>query len=112
MKEKTFKLVSKFFITLGVIYWVCLILAATTGCTTLQSDVINLKEPIGNGWIMERKDFKASERNSIDDIDKRLRALNEESRKYKHPNEITINLDEPLGARDYWEREEFLRLFE
>ena len=85
MKDKTFKLVSKFFITLGVIYWVCLILAATTGCTTLQSDVINLKEPISTGgsWIMERKDFKVSERNSLDDIDERLRYLYIESRKYK-----------------------------
>ena len=92
MKEKTFKLVSKFFITLGVIYWVCLILAATTGCTTMQSDVINLKEPISTGgsWIMERKDFKA----------------------YKDPNETIIYLDEPLGARDYWEREEFLQHFD
>ena len=114
MKEKTFKLVSKFFITLGVIYWVCLILAATTGCTTLQSDVINLKEPISTGgsWIMERKDFKASERNSLDDIDKRLKALGKESRKYKDPMETTFLIDEPLGARDYWEREEFLRHFE
>jgi hypothetical protein len=34
MKEKTFKLVSKFFITLGVIYWVCLVTAALTGCKT------------------------------------------------------------------------------
>ena len=85
MKEKTFKLVSKFFITLGVIYWVCLILAATTGCTTLQSDVINLKEPISTGgsWIMERKDFKVSERNSLDDIDERLQYLHKESMKYK-----------------------------
>ena len=62
MKEKAFKLVSKFFITLGVIYWVCLILAATTGCKTLDSSypLINLKEPISSGgdWIMERKDFK------------------------------------------------------
>ena len=62
MKDKTFKLVSKFFITLGVIYWVCLILAATTGCKTLNSSypLINLKEPISSGgdWIMERKDFK------------------------------------------------------
>ena len=62
MKDKTFKLVSKFFITLGVIYWVCLILAATTGCKTLDSSypLINLKEPISSGgdWIMERKDFK------------------------------------------------------
>ena len=62
MKDKTFKFVSKFFITLGVIYWVCLILAATTGCKTLDSSypLINLKEPISSGgdWIMERKDFK------------------------------------------------------
>ena len=60
MKEKTFKLVSKFFITLGIIYWACLILAATTGCKTMQSPIINLKEPISTGgdWIMERKDFK------------------------------------------------------
>ena len=114
MKEKTFKLVSKFFITLGIIYWAILIIAATTGCTTLQSDVINLKEPISTGgdWIMERKDFKVSERNSLDDIDERLQALGKESRKYKDPMETTIRLDEPLGARDYWEREEFLQHFE
>ena len=90
MKEKTYKWLSRFFIATGIIYWVVLILAATTGCTTMQSDVINLKEPIGNGWIMERKDFKA----------------------YKDPNETIIHLDEPLGARDYWEREDFLRHFD
>ena len=91
-----------------------LILAATTGCTTMQSSVINLKEPISTGgdWIMQRKDFKVSERNSIEDIDERLRALNKESKKYKNPNETIIHLDEPLGARDYWEREEFLQHFD
>ena len=85
MKEKTFKWVTRFFITLGIVYWATLIIAATTGCTTMQSSVINLKEPISTGgsWIMERKDFKVSERNSLDDIDERLRALNKESKKYK-----------------------------
>jgi hypothetical protein len=39
---------------------------------------------------MERKDFKV----------------------YKDPMETTIYLDEPLGARDYWEREEFLQHFD
>ena len=114
MKDKTFKWVTRFFIATGIIYWVMLILAATTGCTTLQSDVINLKEPISTGgdWIMQRKDFKVSERNSIEDIDERLRALNKESKKYKNPNETIIHLDEPLGARDYWEREEFLQHFD
>ena len=114
MKEKTFKWVTRFFITLGIVYWACLILAATTGCTTMQSSVINLKEPISTGgdWIMQRKDLKASERNSLEDIDERLRALNKESRKYKDPMETTFRIDEPLGARDYWEREEFLRHFE
>ncbi len=67
MKEKTFKLVSKFFITLGIIYWAILIIAATTGCTTLQSDVINLKEPISTGgsWIMERKENNNIHGNTI-----------------------------------------------
>ena len=92
MKDKTFKWVTRFFIATGIIYWVMLILAATTGCTTLQSDVINLEEPISTGgdWIMERKDFKV----------------------HKNPNETIIHLDEPLGARDYWEREEFLQHFD
>ena len=108
MKEKTFKWVTRFFITLGIVYWATLIIAATTGCTTMQSSVINLKEPISTGgsWIMERKDFKASERNSYDEIDKRLIELWKESRKYKHPNETTIRLDEPL------ESEEFLQHFD
>ena len=35
MKDNTFKWVSKFFITLGIIYWLCLILAAT-GCQTYE----------------------------------------------------------------------------
>ena len=96
MKEKTFKLVSKFFITLGVIYWVCLILAATTGCQTYEYDVKN----------------KFHKKPDYEDIDKRLKALGKESRKYKDPMETTFRIDEPLGARDYWEREEFLRHFE
>jgi len=62
MKEKTFKWVTKFFITLGVIYWGAIILSVLTGCKTLDSSypLINLKEPISSGgdWIMERKDFK------------------------------------------------------
>ena len=60
MKEKTFKLVSKFFITLAVIYWGAILLTVLTGCKTMQSPIINLKEPISTGgdWIMERKDFK------------------------------------------------------
>ena len=40
MKDSTFKLVSKFFITLGVIYWVCLIFAAT-GCQEYEYDIKN-----------------------------------------------------------------------
>jgi hypothetical protein len=92
MKEKTFKLVSKSLITLAVIYWGVLLLSVLTGCKTMQSPIINLKEPISSGgdWIMERKDFKV----------------------YKDPMETTIYLDEPLGARDYWEREEFLQHFD
>ena len=96
MKEKTFKLVSKFFITLGVIYWICLILAATTGCQTYEYDVKN----------------KFHKMPDYEDIDKRLQTLAKESRKYKDPMETTIRLDEPLGARDYWEREEFLRQYD
>jgi hypothetical protein len=92
MKDKTFKLVSKSLITLAVIYWGVLLLSVLTGCKTMQSPIINLKEPISSGgdWIMERKDFKA----------------------YKDPMETTIYLDEPLGTRDYWEREEFLQHFD
>jgi hypothetical protein len=92
MKDKTFKLVSKSLITLAVIYWGVLLLSVLTGCKTMQSPIINLKEPISSGgdWIMERKDFKV----------------------YKDPMETTIYLDEPLGARDYWEREEFLQHFD
>ena len=60
MKEKAFKLLTKVFITLAVIYWSVILLSALTGCKTMQSSVINLKEPISTGgdWIMERKDFK------------------------------------------------------
>ena len=92
MKDKTFKLVSKSLITLAVIYWGVLLLSVLTGCKTMQSPIINLKEPISSGgdWIMKRKDFKV----------------------YKDPMETTIYLDEPLGARDYWEREEFLQHFD
>ena len=96
MKEKTFKLVSKFFITLGVIYWICLILAATTSCQTYEYDVKN----------------KSHKMPDYEDIDERLKALGKESRKYKDPMETIFRIDEPLGAPDYWEREEFLRQFE
>ena len=60
MKEKAFKLLTKVFITLAIIYWSVILLSALTGCKTMQSSVINLKEPISTGgdWIMERKDFK------------------------------------------------------
>ena len=47
MKEKTFKWVTKFFITLGVIYWVCLILAAT-GCQEYEYDIKNKVHKIPN----------------------------------------------------------------
>ena len=33
VSDTTFKWLSKFFITLGVIYWLCIILAVVTGCT-------------------------------------------------------------------------------
>ena len=36
MKDRTFKWLSKFFITLGIVYWAILIVAATTGCNTLE----------------------------------------------------------------------------
>ena len=60
MKEKAFKLLTKVFIALAIIYWSVILLSALTGCKTMQSSVINLKEPISTGgdWIMERKDFK------------------------------------------------------
>ena len=57
MKDKTFKWVTRFFITLGIAYWACLILAATTGCAT-------------------------TEVNPYEDIDRRLQALGVESKKY------------------------------
>tara|TARA_E500000318_G_scaffold107739_1_gene117459 strand:+ start:836 stop:1117 length:282 start_codon:yes stop_codon:yes gene_type:complete len=91
MKDNTFKWVSKFFITLGIIYWLCLILAAT-GCQTYEYDVKN-------------KSHKTYE-----DIDKRLLELWLESDKYKNPNETTINLD-PMDKTQWHEREEFLRQF-
>jgi len=87
MKDKTFKLVSKFFITLAIIYWVCIVGAVLTGC-------------------------HHTEVNEYEGIDNRLQSLYYDSKKYKHPNEITIPLDEPLGARDYWERENLLRQFD
>ena len=44
-----------------IIYGIIL-LAMLSGCKTMQSSVINLKEPISSGasWIMERKDFKVT----------------------------------------------------
>jgi len=60
MEDKAYKWLTRFFITLGIVYWAALIIISTTGCTTMQSPIINLKEPISTGgdWIMERKDFK------------------------------------------------------
>ena len=54
------KTLAKILLGLGITYWVILLLSILTGCKTLQSPVINLKEPISTGgdWIMERKDFK------------------------------------------------------
>ena len=58
MKDRTYKWLTRFFITLGIVYWAVLIIAATTGCAS--NPYINLKEPISTGgdWIIERKDFK------------------------------------------------------
>ena len=46
-------------IKVKIIYGIILI-SMLSGCKTMQSSVINLKEPISSGadWIMERKDFK------------------------------------------------------
>ena len=33
VSDTTFKWLSKFFITLGILYWLCIILAVVTGCT-------------------------------------------------------------------------------
>lgn len=54
------KTLGKILLGLGITYWVIILLSALTGCKTMQSPVINLKEPISTGgdWIMERKDFK------------------------------------------------------
>ena len=57
MKEKTFKWVTRFFITLCVVYWATLIIAATTGCATTKAT-------------------------GYEDIDRRLQALGVESKKY------------------------------
>ena len=58
MKDRTYKWLTRFFITLGIVYWAVLIIAATTGCAS--NPYINLKERISTGgdWIIERKDFK------------------------------------------------------
>ena len=85
MKDKMFKILTKFFIVVGIAYWLMLITAALTGCTT-------------------------TEVNEYEDIDIRLKSLYHESKKYK-PAQKYYHLDEPLGARDYWEREELLRNF-
>ncbi len=60
MKDKWFKFLTKVFITLAIIYWSVILISVLTGCKTMQSPIINLKEPISSGgdWIMERKDFK------------------------------------------------------
>ena len=54
------KTLGKILLGLGITYWVILLLSTLTGCKTMQSPIINLKEPISTGgdWIMERKDFK------------------------------------------------------
>ena len=54
------KTLGKILLGLGITYWVILLLSILTGCKTMQSPIINLKEPISTGgdWIMERKDFK------------------------------------------------------
>jgi hypothetical protein len=80
MKEKTFKWVTRFFITLGIVYWAILIVAATTGCATTKAT-------------------------GYEDIDRRLQALDIESKKY------TLSLD-PMDRTQYHEREEFLQIFE
>jgi hypothetical protein len=94
MKDNTFKWMSKFFIILGIIYWLCLILAAT-GCQTYEYDVKN----------------KFHKKPDYEDIDKRLLELWLESDKYKNPNETTINLD-PMDRTQWHEREQFLQHFD
>jgi hypothetical protein len=89
MKDKMFKLVSKFFITLAIIYWVCIIGAVLTGCQTYEYDVKN----------------KFHKMPDYEDIDKRLQALDMESKKY------TLSLD-PMDKTQWHERQEFLRQFE
>lgn len=53
ISDNVFKWLSKFFITVGVIYWVCLITAALTGCKTYD---INLDSMDRDNWH-EREEF-------------------------------------------------------
>jgi hypothetical protein len=89
MKDRTYKWLTRFFITLGIIYWAILIVAATTGCQTYEYDVKN----------------KFHKMPDYEDIDKRLQALDMESKKY------TLSLD-PMDKTQWHERQEFLRQFE
>jgi hypothetical protein len=95
MEDRTYKWLTRFFITLGIVYWAILIVAATTGCQTYEYDVKN----------------KFHKKPDYEDVDKRLLELWLESNKYKDPNETTLSLD-PMDRTQYHEREEFLQIFE
>jgi hypothetical protein len=67
MKEKAFKLVSKFFITLAIIYWGAILLTVMTGCKTnkdcsncsgcnTQETTISL-DPMDTEQHWEREEF-------------------------------------------------------
>ena len=75
------KEVARIIIALAMFYWIMILASLMTGCQTYEYDV------------------------KYEDIDKRLQALDIESKKY------TLSLD-PMDRTQYHEREEFLQLFE
>ena len=75
------KEVARIIIALAMFYWIMILASLMTGCQTYEYDV------------------------NYEDIDKRLQALDIESKKY------TLSLD-PMDRTQYHEREEFLQLFE
>ena len=83
------KEVARIIIALAMFYWIMILASLMTGCQTYEYDVKN----------------KFHKMPDYEDIDKRLQALDIESKKY------TLSLD-PMDRTQYHEREEFLQLFE
>jgi len=64
ISDNVFKWLSKFFITVGVIYWVCLITAALTGCKTYDTTLEHKHNPFEttiNLDSMDREDWHERE---------------------------------------------------